>query len=98
MFVAMNRRIQDLETYPMLRLDQLKAEVEARGQRVFDFGTGDPREPAGETGVAHGQELLESGILVSPGSFFGSGQEEFFRVALVPSLSDCKEAASLWPR
>ena len=45
MFVAMNRRIQDLQTYPMLRLDQLKAEVEARGQRVFDFGTGDPREP-----------------------------------------------------
>lgn len=48
--------------------------------------------------MAYGQELLEPGILVSPGSFFGSGQEEFFRVALVPSPSDCKEAALLWPR
>ena len=45
MFGAMNPRIRNLQTYPMVRLDQLKAEVLARGQRVHDFGTGDPREP-----------------------------------------------------
>lgn len=54
--------------------------------------------PKGTTDVAYSEELLESGILVSPGSFFGNGQEEFFRVALVPSLADCTEAASRWPR
>jgi len=54
--------------------------------------------PAGKTDEGYCQELLESGILASPGSFFGNGQDEFFRVALVPSLADCKEAASLWPR
>lgn len=54
--------------------------------------------PRGTTDVAYSEELLESGILVSPGSFFGHGQEQFFRVALVPSLADCTEAALRWPR
>ena len=31
--------------YPFVRLAQAAAEVEARGTRVLDFGTGDPREP-----------------------------------------------------
>ena len=38
------------------------------------------------------------GIVVSPGSFFGKGQERFFRVALVPSLAECEAAAKAWPR
>ncbi|MHC4514966.1 MAG: succinyldiaminopimelate transaminase [Planctomycetota bacterium] len=54
--------------------------------------------PAGKTDVEYCEELLGSGVLASPGSFFGRGQEEFFRLALVPSLAECKEAASLWPR
>ncbi len=54
--------------------------------------------PADKTDVDYCQELLEAGILASPGSFFGKDQEEFFRVALVPSLAECKEAAALWPR
>ena len=41
----MNPRLRALPTYPMVRLDQLKAQVEARGVPVLDFGTGDPREP-----------------------------------------------------
>ena len=31
--------------YPFVRLAQAAAEVESRGTRVIDFGTGDPREP-----------------------------------------------------
>jgi succinyldiaminopimelate transaminase len=31
--------------YPLLRLDERKREVEERGTRLYDFGTGDPREP-----------------------------------------------------
>ncbi|MBL9079559.1 MAG: aminotransferase class I/II-fold pyridoxal phosphate-dependent enzyme [Planctomycetes bacterium] len=41
----MNERLRKLPTYPMEQLAGWKRELEARGQRVFDFGTGDPREP-----------------------------------------------------
>ena len=54
--------------------------------------------PPGRRGEDYAAELLEHGILVSPGSFYGSGQERFFRVALVPSLDECREALRLWPR
>jgi acetylornithine aminotransferase len=32
-------------TYPFVRLAEARGRVEARGVRVIDFGTGDPREP-----------------------------------------------------
>lgn len=38
--------------------------------------------------------LLEHGIVVSPGRFFGPGGEGFLRLALVPTVSDCAEAAA----
>lgn len=38
--------------------------------------------------------LLEAGIVVSPGRFFGVGGEGFIRLALVPALDDCEAAAS----
>lgn len=41
----MNERLRKLPTYPMVQLEQWKQELHARGKRVFDFGTGDPREP-----------------------------------------------------
>jgi succinyldiaminopimelate transaminase len=31
--------------YPLLRLDERRREVEERGIELYDFGTGDPREP-----------------------------------------------------
>jgi LL-diaminopimelate aminotransferase len=40
-----NDRILRLKPYPMVELARRKAEVEARGVRVLDFGTGDPIEP-----------------------------------------------------
>ncbi len=53
--------------------------------------------PKGSSDVAYAETCLQAGIVASPGSFFGPGQEEFFRLALVPSLLECKEAAELWP-
>jgi len=44
----MNEHLRRLQSYPKSRLDQRKAEVVARGVRVFDFGTGDPAEPTPE--------------------------------------------------
>jgi aspartate/methionine/tyrosine aminotransferase len=39
------------------------------------------------------RRLLESGILVAPGAFFGPDGEGYVRMALVPSQSDCERAA-----
>ncbi|HEY8030165.1 MAG TPA: aminotransferase class I/II-fold pyridoxal phosphate-dependent enzyme [Gaiellaceae bacterium] len=40
-------------------------------------------------------ELLERGILVSPGEFFGPSGAGYVRFALVPTLEECKGAAEL---
>ena len=37
--------------------------------------------------------LLDHGIVVSPGSFFGPGGEGFIRLALVPALEECTQGA-----
>ncbi len=34
--------------YPLLRLDERRRELEKKGAELFDFGTGDPREPTDE--------------------------------------------------
>lgn len=38
-------------------------------------------------------DLLDAGIVVSPGRFFGTGGEGFIRLALVPALGECSQAA-----
>jgi succinyldiaminopimelate transaminase len=39
--------------------------------------------------------LLERGVLVSPGSFFGPSGEGYVRFALVPTLAECERAAAI---
>lgn len=39
--------------------------------------------------------LLERGVLVSPGSFFGPSGEGYVRFALVPTLDECRRAAAI---
>jgi acetylornithine aminotransferase len=41
------------------------------------------------------RRLLEQGILVAPGSFFGPAGEGYVRLALVPTQSDCEQAATI---
>jgi LL-diaminopimelate aminotransferase len=57
--------------------------------------------PAGTDGLAYAQRCREAGIVVAPGVFFGGAakenQERFIRLALVPSVDECKRAAALWP-
>jgi succinyldiaminopimelate transaminase len=43
--------------------------------------------------IAVTDRLLDRGIVVSPGRFFGEGGEGFIRLALVPALEECSEAA-----
>lgn len=47
-----------------------------------------------EDDLAVADRLLEHGIVVSPGRFFGPGGEGHIRLALVPSLDECAEAAA----
>ena len=54
--------------------------------------------PAGSDGMGYAQRLREHGIVVAPGSFFGKGQERYIRLALVPSIDECRQVARIWPK
>ena len=54
--------------------------------------------PAGESSEERAARLLEHGVLVSPGAYFGASGEGYFRIALVPGLADCRRAAEILER
>ena len=54
--------------------------------------------PEGQDDMDYAARLREVGIVTAPGSFFGKGQERFVRLALVPTVEQCREVAELWPR
>ncbi len=58
------------------------------------------RTPGGMDEEAYASRLLEAGIVVSPGSYFGFGDvgTGFVRVAMVPPLEQCPEAIAVWRR
>ena len=49
---------------------------------------------------AYAQRLLDEGIVVSPGRIFGVEGAGFgyIRIAMVPTLDECKKAISAWKR
>jgi succinyldiaminopimelate transaminase len=50
--------------------------------------------PGGSPSLDWAVDLLDRvGVVVAPGSFFGPEGEGFVRIAMVPSLADCREAA-----
>jgi acetylornithine aminotransferase len=51
--------------------------------------------PGGEASEAFAARLLERGVVVSPGSYFGPAGEGYARLALVPTYDDCRRAAAL---
>jgi acetylornithine aminotransferase len=53
------------------------------------------RVPAGLDAAGYALRLLEAGIVVAPGTAFGAG-EGYVRVALVPTLDECREAIERW--
>jgi acetylornithine aminotransferase len=76
--------------------DALLPTLEAKGLRVAASRAGMYLwvEVEGDAD-AFAERLLENGVVVSPGSFFGPSGEGYVRFALVPSLEDCRRAASL---
>ena len=52
--------------------------------------------PNGESSEEFAAGLLEHGLIVSPGSFFGAAGEGYWRLALVPSEDECRRAAAIF--
>ena len=54
--------------------------------------------PAGESSEALAERLLEHGLIVSPGTFFGPSGDGYWRLALVPTQAECERAAEILER
>jgi len=51
--------------------------------------------PEGETSESFAARLLERGVVVAPGTFFGTAGDGYVRFALVPSVDDCRRGAAM---
>jgi acetylornithine aminotransferase len=51
--------------------------------------------PGDETSAGFAARLLDRGVVVAPGSFFGDAGEGYFRLALVPTLDECQHAVGI---
>lgn len=51
--------------------------------------------PDGRSSEAFAAWLLEQGVVVAPGSFFGEAGEGYFRLALVPTFEECQRAVEI---
>ena len=51
--------------------------------------------PLGEGAEPLAERLLEHGLIVSPGTFFGPSGDGYWRLALVPTEAECKRAAEI---
>jgi len=51
--------------------------------------------PGGSSSEELAERLLEHGLIVSPGSFFGDAGEGYWRMALVPTEAECRRAAEI---
>jgi acetylornithine aminotransferase len=54
--------------------------------------------PADESADELAERLLEHGLIVSPGTFFGPSGDGYWRMALVPTLDECRRAAEILER
>ncbi len=51
--------------------------------------------PGDEGADAFAGRLLEHGLIVSPGTFFGPSGDGYWRMALVPTEEECRRAAEI---
>ena len=56
------------------------------------------RVPTGQTGEEYAIDLLNLGIVVSPGSMFAitDAGSNYVRLAMVPDIEGCVEAIQIW--
>jgi len=51
--------------------------------------------PSGETSEEFACRRLDGGVMVAPGAYFGPSGEGYVRLALVPTLEQCRRAAEI---
>ena len=51
--------------------------------------------PDGESSEHFAASLLEHGVVVAPGAYFGDAGEGYVRFALVPTEEECAEAVAV---
>jgi aspartate/methionine/tyrosine aminotransferase len=51
--------------------------------------------PEGGSSEGFAARLLEHGLIISPGTFFGPSGEGYWRLALVPTVEECSRAAEI---
>jgi acetylornithine aminotransferase len=51
--------------------------------------------PHGESSEACAERLLRHGVVVAPGSYLGDAGEGYVRIALVPTIDECRRAAAI---
>jgi acetylornithine/N-succinyldiaminopimelate aminotransferase len=71
-----------------------KLGLEVGGEGAFYLWV---RVPPNHTSESYTARLTERGILVMPGPSFGPSGAGFIRLAMVPTLEDCKKAVAAWP-
>jgi acetylornithine aminotransferase len=71
--------------------------VEA-SQAAFYLWVRVPQSVAERDGFAFAAQLLEHGLSVQPGGFFGPRGREYVRIAFVPAIQRCREAVDLLDR
>ncbi len=78
--------------------DLVRSALEVRGLRIAGSEASFflwVAVPDGETSEGFGARLLEHGIVVAPGSYFGAAGEGYVRLALVPTEDECARAAEI---
>lgn len=78
-------RLEGLPPYPLADVPDIKARLLAEGRTVIDLGVGDPGLPV--PGPEKSEDfcrrlLIDSGVVLLPGSAMGPGGEGFVRASL----------------
>ncbi|MDJ0923065.1 MAG: aminotransferase class I/II-fold pyridoxal phosphate-dependent enzyme [Acidimicrobiia bacterium] len=75
--------------------DVLRNAFEKLGMRVVASKAGLYMWVEATDDLATTDRLLDAGVVVSPGRFFGPGGEGYIRLALVPTLEECERAVEV---
>ena len=91
------RHVADVREIYRAKRDVMVPALEARGLR---HAGGDATFFLWLEGAAPGEHerLLERGVILTPGDYFGAAGAGYLRLALVPALEECERAAELLAR
>jgi succinyldiaminopimelate transaminase len=87
------RHVEETRARYRAKRDVLIPSIEARGWEIVASEATMYLWAAAPEGTA--EQLLDRGVIVSPGTFFGPSGAGYVRFALVPTLDECERAAAI---